>query len=371
MNVVNAGSRFQVYGEDVKTYKRLPVASYEVCCNPMTGFYLILRPDLTVNEDKVYGNHEVRVNKVLRSFSAVDRNFGIILSGQKGIGKSLFARVLAKKGIENNLPVIMVNDAYPGVADFLSSIEQEVIVIFDEFEKTFGKTEDGNPQDKLLSLFDGLDNGKKLFVITCNEVTKLSSYLLNRPGRFHYHFTINNPTDAEIREYMTDKLAPEYHHNVERVVRFGKTVNVTYDYLRAIAFELNQGYSLEEALADLNITRSNDVFFDMMVTLNDGSVYSTSHINIDMYDAEEVYKRVWGKMNRSITVEFSPSDINFDNDKMILSGDKVTLDTDFDEDDFPGMSKADFTRMRANLKVENITFTRCDYGANTKLSLVI
>lgn len=41
MNIVNAGSRYQVYGEDVKTYKELPIATYSVGFNPMMGFWLI------------------------------------------------------------------------------------------------------------------------------------------------------------------------------------------------------------------------------------------------------------------------------------------------------------------------------------------
>ena len=50
MNVVNSGSRFQIYGEDVKTYRTLPVGSYEVEFHKMIGFYLTSRPDLVVNE---------------------------------------------------------------------------------------------------------------------------------------------------------------------------------------------------------------------------------------------------------------------------------------------------------------------------------
>lgn len=371
MNVVNSGSRYQIYGEDVKTYKRLPIASYEVCCSPMSGFYLTLRPDLMVNEEKVYGNHEVRVDKVLRSFSASSRNFGVILSGQKGIGKSLFARLLAQKGIGSGYPVIMVSRAYPGISDFLSSIDQEVIVIFDEFEKTFKEMDDDNPQDQLLSLFDGLDNGKKLFVITCNEVNNLSSYLLNRPGRFHYHFTISNPSDVEIREYLTDKLNVEYHHNIERVVKFGKTVNVTYDYLRAIAFELNMGYSLEEALADLNITQEHDVSFDIEITLNDGSVYTRPHSAINMYVNKEFTYRAWGKKDRIIHIGFNPADIIFGENVMSVSPENVTFDVGFDIDDFPGMSEEDFDRMVANLRVEKVTIKRCDYGGVNKIKLMV
>ena len=45
-----------------------------------------------------------------------------MLSGQKGIGKSLFMRILASKGIEAGYPVITVSDPIPGVSNFLASI---------------------------------------------------------------------------------------------------------------------------------------------------------------------------------------------------------------------------------------------------------
>ena len=47
MNIVNAGARYQVYGEDVQTYKELPVATYTIGYHPQMGFgqlnILILR----------------------------------------------------------------------------------------------------------------------------------------------------------------------------------------------------------------------------------------------------------------------------------------------------------------------------------------
>ena len=89
MNIVNAGSRYQVYGEDVKTYKELPIATYSVGFNPMMGFWLIKHDDLAINEDTIYGNHARRAEKILKSFAVSERNFGVILSGKKGIGKSL------------------------------------------------------------------------------------------------------------------------------------------------------------------------------------------------------------------------------------------------------------------------------------------
>ncbi|MBR2776675.1 MAG: AAA family ATPase, partial [Prevotella sp.] len=210
MNIVHSGSRYMVYGEDIRTYHDLPVGSYDVDFSKMTGFFLSDRSDLVASEEKVYGSTPAKVAKVMSAYQATDRNFGVLLSGQKGIGKSLFVRVLAEKAVEAGFPVLVVGRAIPGIAGFLSSIDQDCVVVFDEFEKTFAKNDDYNPQDEMLSLFDGIDGGHKMFVVTCNDVGKLSEYMLNHPGRFHYHFIMKPPTSDEITEYLIDNIKPEY-----------------------------------------------------------------------------------------------------------------------------------------------------------------
>lgn len=269
MNIVISGSRVQVYGEEVQTFKQLPVGNYEVVFNMMQGFYLIKSHELEVKEARVYGNTVTKVAKCLDGFAHVDRNFGVILSGIKGAGKSLFTRVLARSCIDRGLPVIKITSADPGIAQFISSIEQECCVIFDEFDKVFfSKNDEVGPQSELLSLFDGMDNGKKLFIITCNSLARLSTYLLDRPGRFHYHFTFGSPTNEDIDAYLHDKLTPEvYAANAERLMFYANLVDITYDCLRAICFELNRGYSLDDTLADLNIAKDSDTDFDLAATV--------------------------------------------------------------------------------------------------------
>ena len=284
MNIVNSGGRFQVYGEDVKTYRALPVGSYSVEFNKMIGFYLTIRHDLTVTENKIYGNSDYKVQKVMRSYHLSDRNFGVLLSGQKGIGKSLFVRLAAREAIAQNIPVIVVSQAIPGLADFISSIEQDCVVVFDEFEKTFAKQEDWNPQDEMLSLFDGIDGGHKLFIVTCNKLKDLSQYMLNRPGRFHYHFTMTPPSQDEVREYLTDKVLVEYQSAITDVVNLAGVIDMPYDFLRAIAFELNQGYSLKEAMSDLNITRTDQMQFDITVYLTNGLRFEAWNQQLDLSD---------------------------------------------------------------------------------------
>ena len=269
MNIVISGSRVQVYGDEVQTYRQLPIGNYEVCFAPFQGFFLVKSQELEVKETKVYGSTVSKVAKCLDGFSGVDRNFGVILSGMKGAGKSLFTRVLARSCIDRGLPVIKVTSADSGIAQFISSIEQECCVIFDEFDKTFfSKSDEVGPQSELLSLFDGMDNGKKLFIITCNSLHRLSNYLLDRPGRFHYHFTFGSPALEDIDQYLRDKLNPEiYSANRDRLLYYASIVDVTYDYLRAICFELNRGYSLEDTLGDLNIAKDTNADFDFIATI--------------------------------------------------------------------------------------------------------
>ena len=361
MNIVVSGSKVQVYGEEVSTYKQLPVDTYDVCFHKLTGFWLTPRPNLNTKEEKIYGSHQKKVDKVLKSFEATDRNFGVILSGKKGIGKSLFARILAESCIQHNLPVIIVTQYIPGIADFLASIKQEVMVIFDEFEKTFSKHDDYDPQEEMLSLFDGLDNGKKLFVITCNQVSELSSYLINRPGRFHYHFTITNPSQDEVREYMTDKLKPEYQHWIEKIVSFSTTINMTYDFLRALAFELNQGYSLDETLSDLNIQRTSDIKFNISITLSDGRLFTAYEQAIDLYSDKKIGCRVYGPNSVSLWFSFLPTDIKSVNNQLVLSPEKVQFV--FDDDDYWDLDgeekKAAIAKDKA-IKAKSCIFNKVD-----------
>ncbi len=363
MNIVQSGDTFQVFGESLQTYKKLPVGTYEINFSKMMGFYLSTHNDLVVSEEKIYGSTPRKVDKVLKSFSMVDRNFGVILSGKKGIGKSLFARQLAVKAKDYNLPLIIVDAYIPGIANFLSSIEQEVIVLFDEFEKTFANNDEFKPQEEMLSLFDGIDGGKKLFIVTCNEVRKLNSYLLNRPGRFHYHFILGNPNPDEIKEYMTDKLNPEYHYLIKKLIGFSMNVDLTYDVLRAIAFEINNGFSFEETLMDLNISKEESISYKINVEFSDGHMRTIPKQYINLYSSDKEY--LWfstpkGGYKTNIRLTFMPSDItvNLDNAEMILDPSKIDLYVD---EDYFEMSKPEDKELfehLSNLTVKKMTFER-------------
>jgi hypothetical protein len=77
---------------------------------------------------------------VIKSFKENEGNTGVLLSGEKGSGKTVCAKLLAQ---EVGIPVIIINkpiDKSIDFASFLKNIKQDFILFIDEFEKNFEVT---------------------------------------------------------------------------------------------------------------------------------------------------------------------------------------------------------------------------------------
>lgn len=339
MKIIETGTTYKVYGEDLVVLDNLPAQTYKVGCGQFTGFFLEKQHDLEIKEDKIYGVHEEKANKVLNRFDKSRKNLGVILSGDKGIGKSLFARLLAQKAIQNGIPVILVDDFIPGIDDFLNDIKNEVLVLFDEFDKTFAKSEDKDPQSKMLSLFDGTSSGKKLFVVTCNNYRDLNEYLINRPGRFHFHFRFEYPTADEVKDYLRDKLDEKYHSEINKVALFSRKIKLNYDCLSAIALELNEGETFEDAIKDLNIinTSERENRYNIKLFTEEGIIFTADNETLDLFSEENNSLWVDDVAGNSVRLKFKGNSVVFDNktNMFSVSNDKinVTYDDDYLDDD--------------------------------------
>lgn len=333
MNIVKSDAKFQVYGMEIATYDKLPVDVYDLNFNKMQGFFLTQRNPLTVSE-KIYGNSLKRAEKILRTFNNTNRNFGVILSGRKGIGKTILARLLAEKVMGVGIPVINISSYLPGLSSFLESLQQEVMVLFDEFEKTFCGNDEHDPQEELLSVFDGTGTGKKLFVITCNETQHLNEYLLNRPGRFHYHFTFDIPTRDEIREYLGDNLSVDKHDLITNIIKFSSISELTYDCLRAITTELNAGYSLQDTLEDLNIDKDNTPSYTLKVYFESGDIFESMSL-CRFYPTRKEFVSFWLENNfMNLNIRFAPAMLQIDDDGVLfMDNDGFKLATEPDHRD--------------------------------------
>ncbi len=332
MTAICQGNIYTIYNNALKTYDQLPAKFYTVRFSKETGFCLEHTSALEIKEKKIYGVHDTKCNKVLTTFKNFTRNLGAILSGDKGIGKSLFAKLLSIKAIEMGYPVIIVDRYIPGIASYIDRIEQECVVIFDEFDKTFGEiqAEGGmaQPQTELLTLFDGLTNGKKLFVITCNSLQKINEFLVNRPGRFHYHFRFEYPTSEEIQEYMKDKLPENMWGEIDKVIAFSKKVKLNYDCLRAIVLELSSGLTFKEAIVDLNIVNTEHVSYNVVLHYENGITVENSSCYMDVFNCQN--QSCWLGCNGTtcVRVVFNTANMKWDatTGKIMVEADKLKLD---------------------------------------------
>lgn len=284
-NIINSGDKYYIYGDGVKVSQKLPAQAYTVCFDQMAGWWLEKAKNPVVGDDKIYGCLEKRVEKVFSTYERIDKNLGVILSGAKGIGKSLFARVISDMAIKNGLPVIFVNENIDGIATFLASIDQRCLILFDEFDKVFycsHKDEENKScdQDSFLTLFDGIYASNKLFIITANDLNKLSEFLINRPGRFRYHIRFDYPNVEETKEFLSDKLEKKvYKREIDEILRFTTVVPLSYDCLTAIADELNNGETFESCLDILNIINvMNDHYYRGTIVYENGDTFNLEYI---------------------------------------------------------------------------------------------
>lgn len=320
MKIIASGAEYTIYSDNIKTYDLLPSGYYTVEFAERKGFFLAASEPFKHTESTLYGEINSKVEKVIKSYTSHDKSLGVILSGVKGIGKSLCAKQLAIE-ITNrfeNIPIIIVDKYIDGISNFLASINQKAMILFDEFDKTFkGKGEDSNtandPQTYMLTLFDGvLSTSNKLFVITCNDLDNISEYIVNRPGRFHYHFRFDYPTLNDIRQYIIDNCPNIVEEELESIINFCKLVPLNYDCIKAICSEINDGYTFKESINDLNIMKTNNQKFAIKIIYTDNSSINIDKTYIDIFSDDllrrPVYKGGWyyGEL------EFNPKDITCD-----------------------------------------------------------
>ncbi|MCD8039369.1 MAG: ATP-binding protein [Lachnospiraceae bacterium] len=337
MKAIKIGNRVEIYNDMVRTFDELPPKAYIVRFAKLSGFYLEEYAEIELKEEKIYGGQPEKVRKVLEAYRRSDRNLGVILSGDKGIGKTLFARFLAVEAIKQGIPVLVVDRYIPGIASYLEKPDQRVMLLFDEFDKTFAalkpRDAEQEPQAELLGLFDGISQGKKLFVITCNEVRGLSDCILNRPGRFHYHFRFDYPSEEEIRGYLADKLEKKYYGEIDTIVEFSRKVDLNYDCLRAIAMEVNGGEKFAAAIPDLNILNLAQDKYKLDLHFKGGEIIGAPEVQIDFFsDDEKAVNISEDNYNEIISVHFYTQDCEYDMQKRYAVIPAERLRLTYDED---------------------------------------
>jgi len=239
-------------------HDKLPPGNYIIKQNPQThAFYFVKIEDFEF-KGKIYGDTSRNVDRILQTFFSRPNATGVMLSGEKGSGKSLLSKLLSiEAATQHGVPTIVINNAWTG-DDFLALIQginQPCIVLFDEFEKVY---QEYRKQESILTLFDGVFPSKKLFILTINDVQRLDSHMLNRPGRMYYAIDYSGLDPQFVAEYCRDNLKNQAHSD-----EVGKIASIfakfNFDMLKALVEEMNRyNEAPYDALKLLNIKPQTD-----------------------------------------------------------------------------------------------------------------
>lgn len=255
MKVMRANGLWTIHGDDLEVMDELPGGTYRVV-RTSAGPALARVGDLTTGGAPIYGGIDRRADAILDGFLDGDRQMGVIMEGGIGLGKTLMARYMGERLLEMDIPVIVVGNTFEGLFEWLPSIDQRCMVLFDELDKMDGVDACG-VESSALSYFDGVSAAPHLNVVTANELEgEVARYITNRPGRFRWNIRFDSPSTDAIVEFLRDRDVPV--SEAEAIMRINVAVPLNYDMLDAIASEVSRGRRVVDFIDDMNI-------------LNDGS----------------------------------------------------------------------------------------------------
>ena len=248
---IRNGNRFGVASEEaLDIHQKLPAGNYTVKFDKMAGSFFLEIVDSFKQVPRVYGDTLKNADRVIKTFFDRPNSTGIMLTGEKGSGKTLLAKTLSIELAKQDVPTLIINEPHVGDTfnKFLQDIEQPCVVLFDEFEKVYDKDD----QEKALTLLDGVFPSRKLFIITCNDKWRVNEHMRNRPGRIYYMLDFNGLSVEFIEEYCRENLKKvEYIHKVCQISSLFDKFN--FDMLQALVEEMNRfGETPQEAIKMLN-----------------------------------------------------------------------------------------------------------------------
>jgi len=250
-------------------HTKLPAGNF-IIKQDQFGNFFFERIDSFEIKGKIYGDTLKNTDRIMNTFLSRTASTGVMLTGEKGSGKTLLAKNLASECYKKDIPCIIINSAWhgDGFNKLIQDIEQECLVMFDEFEKVY----DSNEQEAILTLLDGVFPSKKLFVLTCNDKWRVDQHMRNRPGRIFYMLDFKGLDVEFIREYCNDNLENKsYIENVCKLsTLFGE---FNFDMLKALVEEMNRyNEAPQDAMRMLNAKPEFDGGAKYAVELFDNGV---------------------------------------------------------------------------------------------------
>jgi hypothetical protein len=305
-------------GDNVET--KLPPGNFVIKIEPKDGYLFFDTIEDFRIPKKLYGDLKSQAKRILATFEDRKVATGVLLSGDKGSGKTLLAKMLAAECSEKGMPVIVVDRPFgpsePGepskIDEFyklIQDVQQPAVVVFDEFEKTHTKQQ----QEAMLTLLDGVFQGRKLFILTCNDQWSVDEHMLNRPGRLFYHLEFLGLSASAIREYCEENLSEGNKKNkyIDQIVQMASFFDsFNFDMVQALVEEMNR-FSEDpfEAVQMLNIRPRRGSAKHTVSLVVGGQVVESERIHPSRIEGSPI--------GREIKIKFYADDTNEDNQPIL------------------------------------------------------
>lgn len=223
-------------GSTSTNIKKIPPGIYEFRQSD-GGWFLEKTAQKYTFPFKLYGVNNKILKRVDQAYDNLTENLGIMLNGLKGTGKTVTAQQIINWAIDKGFVVLNVQHPVP-LAAIMARVEQPLLVLFDEFEKTHKEDED---QQNLLSAIDGLSRSehRRIFVFTTNE-KNINGNLIDRPSRIRYIWNFAALDENIINELIDDLLSTELKHLKPEIRSYINTREiVSIDIVKTVIKECN------------------------------------------------------------------------------------------------------------------------------------
>ena len=273
-----------INSDDIKLGQQVPLGFWKLDAAQFKGIFL-KKADFKLSHGKIYGKSQNIADHIVQAYKYTpeDKNMGVLLSGGRGLGKTLTTRLVIEQ-LAKTHPIIIISDYFNGMVDFLENIKG-CVILMDEFEKVMGGNIRGNDaeneqtkQETLLSLLDGnTGSSGNLFLLTVNNTYKLDENLKSRPGRIRYHYRFISETADVVREYCKDNLKNQ--DRIEEVVKALSCAEyVSMDIITSFVEELNNFPEMKpsEVIDYFNIESGDKkyIFTVIVKDKDDGNIYN-------------------------------------------------------------------------------------------------